>query len=128
MAEDKSDEWFAKHNKQKAAAWEEEAGVENCMFVKRSDAEEEICRINLFVMSTSVQADRKSFLKGPSIKHYNGPLFLIDEYSFLKCFDKKANECVESSINLMYSIWFVKIYCWKSFIVGFKFCAAQVMK
>lgn len=24
MAEDKSDEWFAKHNKQKAAAWDEE--------------------------------------------------------------------------------------------------------
>lgn len=23
MAEDKSDEWFAKHNRQKAAAWDE---------------------------------------------------------------------------------------------------------
>lgn len=28
MAEDKSDEWFAKHNRQKAAAWDEGACLE----------------------------------------------------------------------------------------------------
>ncbi len=36
MAEDKSDEWFAKHNKQKAAAWDEEACLENHHFLTRS--------------------------------------------------------------------------------------------
>lgn len=30
MAEDKSDEWFAKHNKQKAAAWDGEDCLEIC--------------------------------------------------------------------------------------------------
>lgn len=92
MAEDKSDEWFAKHNRQKAAAWDELASLEDCatsishQFIWWWVAAQDTCSINLTVMTTQLslgwqreislslksrleaQSHRQHFVKGPLVQ------------------------------------------------------------